>query len=55
MILHELLGRSVYLPPESKPKKNPKHVKKPDKPVDTGAALNRVRRLLRRDTIKSKY
>jgi len=49
MILHELLGRSVYIPPESKSKKRTAHVKKTDKPVDTGAALNRVRRQLRRD------
>jgi DEAD/DEAH box helicase domain-containing protein len=54
MILHELLGKSAYVPPKPKPKKSPAHVKKPDKPVDTGAALNRVKRQLRRDTIKNK-
>ena len=52
VILHELLGKSPYVPPKPTPKKNPTVVKKHDKPVDTGAALKRVKRQLRKDTLK---
>ena len=52
VILHELLGKSPYVPPKPKPKKSPVVVKKHDEPVDTGAALKRVKRQLRKDTIK---
>ena len=52
MILHELLGKSTYVPPKPKPKKSSAVVKKQEKAVDTGAALNRVRRKLRKDTMK---
>ena len=55
MILHELLGKSVYVPPKPKPKKSPPPAKKPVEPVNTRDALNRVRRQLRRDTMKTKY
>ncbi len=54
MILHELLDKSAYVPPKPKPKKNPASAKKPDTLVDTGTALNRVRRQLRRDAMKTK-
>ena len=52
MILHELLGKPAYVPPKQKHKKSPAPVKKPNEPVDTGTALNRVRRQLRRDAMK---
>jgi DEAD/DEAH box helicase domain-containing protein len=52
MILHELLGKSAYIPPKPKPKTSPQAAKRQEQPVDTGAALNRVRRQLRKDTMK---
>jgi len=52
MILHELLGKPAYVPPKQKHKKSPAPAKKPNEPVDTGTALNRVRRQLRRDAMK---
>jgi DEAD/DEAH box helicase domain-containing protein len=55
MILHELLGKPPYVPPKFKPQKAPAHApKKPDEPVGTGAALDRVRKQLRRDAMKPK-
>ena len=51
MILHELFGKPAYVPPKPKPKSQAV-VKKQEKPVETGAALNRVKRQLRRDTMK---
>lgn len=49
MILHELLGKSAYVPPEPKPKESPTPAKKPVESVNTKDALNRVRQQLRRD------
>ncbi|MBW6441005.1 DEAD/DEAH box helicase [Patescibacteria group bacterium] len=51
MILHELLGKSAYVPPEPKPKESPTPVKKTVEPVNTKDALNRVRQQLRRDDV----
>ena len=51
MILHELLGKSAYVPPEPKPKDSPTPAKKPVEPVNTKDALNRVRQQLRRDDV----
>jgi len=54
MLLHEILGKAPYIPPEKKEK----HLSeiKASKPApekrDTEDALNRVRRQLRRETIK---
>ncbi|MGB9928609.1 MAG: DEAD/DEAH box helicase [Methanosarcina sp.] len=54
MLLHELLGKAPYIPPEKK-EKHLSEVKvsrpAPEK-VNTADALNRVRRQLRRETIK---
>jgi DEAD/DEAH box helicase domain-containing protein len=53
MILHELLGKPPYVPPKLKPQRAPEHTqKKPDEPAGTGAALDRVRKQLRRDAMK---
>lgn len=55
IILHELLGKPPYVPPKLKPQKAPaQERKKPDEPVGTGAALDRVRKQLRRDALKPK-
>jgi DEAD/DEAH box helicase domain-containing protein len=54
MLLHELLGKAPYIPPE----KEEKHISetRTQKPapqkIDTKDALNKVRRQLRRETIK---
>ncbi len=55
MILHELLGKPPYVPPKLKPQKTPANrQRKPDKPENIGAALDRVRSQLRRDALKPK-
>lgn len=57
MILHELLGKPPYAPPKPKTQKPPvpptaSVQEESDKPVDVGAALDRVRKRLRRDSMK---
>ncbi len=57
MILHELLGKPPYAPPKPKTQKPPvpptaSAQEESDKPVDVGAALDRVRKRLRRDSMK---
>ena len=57
LILHELLGKPPYVPPKPRKPPAPPSVpaqEKPDKPVDTEAALDRVRKRLRRDSMKPK-
>jgi DEAD/DEAH box helicase domain-containing protein len=54
MILHELLGKSAYVPPKPKPKKSPSPTKKPVESINTKDALNRIRRQLRRDAVLAK-
>jgi len=55
MILHELLGKPPYAPPKSRKSSAPPPApaqEESDKPVDVGAALDRVRKRLRRDAMK---
>jgi DEAD/DEAH box helicase domain-containing protein len=54
MLLHEILGKAPYIPPEKKEKHlSEVKVSKPaSEKRDTEDALNRVRRQLRRETIK---
>ncbi len=55
MILHELLAKPPYVPPKLKTQKT--HINKqgkPDVPESIGAALDRVRSQLRRDSLKQK-
>lgn len=56
MLLHELLGKPPYIPPEKKEKHLSESKIKTSKPapgkIDTEDALNRVRRQFRRETIK---
>ena len=54
MLLHELLGKAPYLPPEKKEKHLSEiRVSRPvPEKIDTADALNRVRRQLRREIIK---
>lgn len=55
LILHELLGKPPYIPPKPRKPLTPPPApaqEKPDKPVDTEAALDRVRKRLRRDSMK---
>jgi len=55
MILHELLGKPPYTPPKSRKSSAPPPApaqEESDKPVDVGAALDRVRKRLRRDAMK---
>jgi DEAD/DEAH box helicase domain-containing protein len=55
MILHELLGKPPYVPPKSRKSSAPPPApaqEESDKPVDVGAALDRVRKRLRRDAMK---
>ncbi len=55
MILHELLGKSPYVPTKLKPQKAPvNEQRKPDTPESIGVALDRVRSQLRRDALKQK-
>ena len=54
MILHELLGKSAYVPTKPKPKKSPPPTKKPVEPVNTKDALNGFRQQLRRDAVLAK-
>jgi len=54
MLLHEILGKAPYIPPEKKEKhlSEIKASKPAPEKIDTEDALNRVRRQLRRETIK---
>ncbi|AKB29192.1 putative ATP-dependent helicase [Methanosarcina siciliae T4/M] len=54
MLLHELLGKAPYIPPEKKEKhlSEARALKQSSQKQDTGDALDRVRRQLRRETIK---
>ena len=53
MLLHEILGKTPYAPPEKREKHIESKVSKPaPERKDTEDALNRVRRQLRRETIK---
>ena len=51
MILHDLLGKPPYVPWKAKLQKSPISREKIEKPVDTGTALDRVRRHLRGDAL----
>lgn len=59
MLLHEILGKAPYIPPKKKEKHLSETKNKTSKPAperrerqDTADALNRIRRQLRRETIK---
>ncbi|AKB36380.1 putative ATP-dependent helicase [Methanosarcina siciliae C2J] len=54
MLLHELLGKAPYIPPEKKEKhlSEARSLKQSSQKQDSGDALDRVRRQLRRETIK---
>jgi DEAD/DEAH box helicase domain-containing protein len=55
MILHELLAKPPYVPPKLKSQKTPVNKQgKLDVPESIGAALDRVRSQLRRDSLKQK-
>lgn len=54
MLLHELLGKAPYIPPEKKEKhlSESRALRQSPQKQDSGDALDRVRRQLRRETIK---
>jgi len=54
MLLHELLGKAPYIPPEKKEKhlSEARALRQSPQKQDSGDALDRVRRQLRRETIK---
>ncbi|MDD3247398.1 MAG: DEAD/DEAH box helicase [Methanosarcina sp.] len=54
MLLHELLGKAPYIPPEKKEKhlSEARALRQVPEKKDVGDALDRVRRQLRRETIK---
>ncbi|AKB17982.1 DEAD/DEAH box helicase [Methanosarcina sp. WWM596] len=54
MLLHELLGKAPYIPPEKKEKhlSEARALRQNPQKQDSGDALDRVRRQLRRETIK---